>query len=194
MNIDFHGQNLKVTEAVEGYARKKLDRLDRYLPNIAEVRVDLSHTHTRRGQDLTTAQITLRHARGAILRAQVSTESDIEGAINGAVDKLYRQIERFKDKRKRKGHERFSASLEELAAAEASPIEAIVEPQAEEEVVSVVRRKYVTVTAMHEDEAIEQMELLGHNFFVYYDEEFGGMSVVYKRSAGDYGILMPKLG
>jgi putative sigma-54 modulation protein len=193
MNIDFYGQNLKVTEAVEGYARKKLDRLDRYLPNIAEVRVDLSHTHTRRGQDLTTAQITLRHARGAILRAQVSTESDIEGAINGAVDKLYRQIERFKDKRKRKGHERFSASVEELAAAEVSPIESLDQPE-EEAVVSVVRRKYVQVTAMHEEEAIEQMELLGHNFFVYYDEEFGGMSVVYKRNAGDYGILMPKLG
>ena len=70
MDIDIQGHNLRVSDALNSYVRKKLEKLDRYLPNITEVRVELGREHTRRGEDLAVAQITVRHRRGAILRAQ----------------------------------------------------------------------------------------------------------------------------
>ncbi|MBK8021365.1 MAG: ribosome-associated translation inhibitor RaiA [Chloroflexi bacterium] len=193
MNIEILGHNMRVSEALEIYTRKKLERFDRYLPNIANVRVEFTHEHTRRGEDMATAQITVRHNRGAILRAQESIQGDVENALHQALDKMYRQIERFKGKRSRKGKNRLGASLDELTLAEAVPGEDMVAEEEEEIETSIIRRKNVAVTAMNEDEAIEQMELLGHTFFVYYDDLSGGMSVVYKRRAGGYGILVPQL-
>lgn len=192
MEIHIQGHNLKIHPTLEDYTRKKLSKLDRYLPNIQEVRVELEREHTRRGEDLAVAQITIRHARGAILRAEETVAGEIEAAINLAVDKMYRQIQRFKGKRERKGRERFVASIEELNAAE--PIPEVAEPPDEYLDAIIVRRKQVSVSAMTELEAIEQMELLGHTFFVFHDSSNGsntGLKVVYKRHDGTYGVLQP---
>ncbi len=202
MEVTISGDDLKVTDAIESYARKKLDRLDRYLPNISDVRVDLSHQHTRRGEDLIIAQITVRHRRGAILRAEEKAPGDVQLAINNAVDKMYRLIQRFKGKRRRKGRERFTATLEELTIAEEIPgVEEYIEEELEEatapgaELVSapIIRRKAIPVTAMNEAEAVEQMELLGHNFFVFFNAVTGGINVLYRRSEGGYGLLIPQV-
>lgn len=195
MDITIHGHNVTVTDALENYARKKLDKLDRYLPNIAEIRVDLTHEHTKRGEDLVSAQVTVRHKRGAILRTEERTTGDILVAVNGAVDNMHRQIQRFKGKRSRKGRERFSATLEELNIAEAIPDieeyaeEATSEPQQPD----IVRRKEVVVGAMNEEEAIEQMELLGHNFFAFFNADSGSINILYKRTSGGYGVLIPRV-
>ncbi|HRF96659.1 MAG TPA: ribosome-associated translation inhibitor RaiA, partial [Aggregatilineales bacterium] len=97
MNVNIHGQNLTITEGIEEYAQEQVGKLDRYLPNIADIRLDLARRNTKRGEDLTTAQITLRHSRGAILRAEVVVEGNGReatlAAINEASDKMYRQIE-----------------------------------------------------------------------------------------------------
>lgn len=195
MDITIQGLNLRLDEAVESYARRKLDRLDRYLPGISDVRLDLSHQNTRRG-DLSTAQITVRHQRGAILRAEEKVNGDFESAINLALDKMHRQIERFKGKRtNHKGHERFSATLEELSAAEDIPeLEAVdVLDETPMDTPPIVRRKDVPLSVMSEDEAIEQMELLGHSFFMFYNAGTGSVNVLYKRDVGDYGVLIPNL-
>lgn len=195
MDITIHGHNVTVTDVLENYARKKLDKLDRYLPNIAEIRVDLTHEHTKRGEDLVSAQVTVRHKRGAILRAEERTTGDILLAVNGAVDNMHRRIQRFKGKRSRKGRERFSATIEELNIAEAIPDveeyteEATPEPQEAE----IVRRKEVVVVAMNEEEAIEQMELLGHNFFAFFNADVGSINILYKRTSGGYGVLVPRV-
>ncbi len=195
MDIEIQGHNLRVSDALEGYVHKKLERLDRYLPNIREVRVELGRERTRRGEDLAVAQITVTHRRGALLRAQETIPGEIEAALNLAVDKMYRQIQRFKGKRVRKGRERFSASLEELNVAEAIPDfetdgNFAEEPPADNEI---IRRKDVAIIVMNEQEAIEQMELLGHTFFVFFNQATGSMNVVYKRNAGGYGVLNPQL-
>ena len=201
MEMTIHSQNLRVNEALEEYARKKLEKLERYLPNIATIRLDLERLNTRRGEDLTVAQITVRHSRGAILRAEErvsgTDQDDLISALNQALDKLYRQIERFKGKRSRKGRERFSATVEEVSAAEAAPLvevigedfsaEALPEPE-------VNRRKEVMLTAMTEEEAVEQMELLGHSFFIFFNDETRSVNVVYKRQSGNYGVLVPRIG
>ncbi|MFQ3567220.1 MAG: ribosome-associated translation inhibitor RaiA [Aggregatilineales bacterium] len=193
MDVTIHGLNLKVTEGLEAYARKKLDRLDRYLPNITDIRVELSEEHTRRGENLARAQITVRHKRGAILRAEERVNGDIEAALALAVDNMYRRIERFKGKRSRKGRERFTATVEELSIAEALPeTSPAAEEPIEEPELPVKRRKQVIVTPMTEEEAVEQMELLGHTFFMFLNGATGTINVIYKRRAGDYGILIPQ--
>ncbi len=191
MNITIQGRNVKVTDSIENYARKKVEHFDRYLPNIIDARIDLNHEHTRRGEDLVAAQITIRHSRGAILRTEERTTGDVIAAINGAVENMHRRIQRFKSKRIRKGKERFSASIEEMNTAEAIPnVEEFVDEDVQTEV---VRRKEIPVMAMNEAEAVEQMELLGHAFFMFFNGDTGGVNVLYKRSSGGYGVLVPKI-
>lgn len=196
MEISIVGKNLRVTDRLENYVIKKLDRLDRYLPNISYVRIELSNEHTKRGENLAIAQITVRHQRGAILRVEEKRPGDILPAIDSAVDNMYRRIQRFKGNRRRKGQERFTATLEELSAAEAIPdVEEYIEEAPEVETVEtpIVRRKEVAVSAMNEAEAIEQMELLGHNFFLFFNDATGSVNVLYRRTAGGYGVLVPQV-
>jgi putative sigma-54 modulation protein len=195
MDVIIQGHNLRVTDALESYTRKKMDKLDRYLPNIHDVRIDLSSERTKRGEDLAIAQITIRHSRGAILRAEERSQGDINAAINSAVEKMYRRIQRFKGKRIRKGRERFTATLEELNAAEQIPDMEVFEdiPETEEDEKEIVRRKEVPVAAMNEAEAIEQLELLGHSFFVFFNDDTGSVNVLYKRTSGGYGVIVPHL-
>jgi putative sigma-54 modulation protein len=192
MEIIISGQNMKVTDALEEYAKKKLSRLDRYLPNIADVRVDFVRENSRRGEDLARAQITIRHSRGAILRAEESAQGDYQVALNLALDNMYRRIERFKGKRSRKGRERFGVTLDELNLAEALP-EIADGAAPEEEETQITRRKEVIVTTMTEEEAVEQMELLGHTFFLFFNDATRSVNLIYKRRAGGYGILIPNL-
>lgn len=201
MEMTITSQNLRINEALEEYARKKLEKLDRYLPNIADVRLDLERLHTRRGEDLAVAQITVRHHRGAILRAEErvngADQDDLIAALNKALDKMYRQIERFKGKRSRKGRERFSATIEEMSAAEAVPQIEIIEQEFDADQTlepQINRRKEVMITAMTEEEAVEQMELLGHSFFLFFSDATGSVNVVYKRQSGHYGVLVPRVG
>jgi putative sigma-54 modulation protein len=202
MELKIHSQNVRVTENLEEYARKKIGRLDRFLPNIADIWVELSHENTRSGE-MTTAQITLRHKRGAILRAEEHLRGNdhetLHAAINLAVDKMYRRIQRFKGKRDPKGRERFTATLEEIDLAEELPEE--VTETAEATAVSpydeyedaIVRRKQVAVTHMTELEAVEQMELLGHDFFMFHNKDTNGVNVLYRRKSGGYGVLVPQV-
>lgn len=195
MDVTIHGHNVRISEAIDSFARRKLSRLDRYLPGITDVHLELTHQDTKRGGDLNIAQITVRHRRGAILRAEERLNGEFEMVINNAVDKMYRQISRFKGKRDdRKRVERFTILPEELTEAEELPevVEAVVEEEPMPEPM-VVRRKQVQVSAMTEEEAAEQMELLGHTFFIFYNNTTGSMNVIYKRMNGGYGVLEPRL-
>lgn len=196
MDVKIEGSNIRVSEELEQYTLEKLDRLDRYLPRIRLVEVELSHEHTRRGSDLVSAQITLRHERGAILRAEEKVESEIRFAVDGAVDKLYRQIQRFKGKRIRRGRDRFVASVEELSLAEDIPDlgdfqDEYGDGDEERERLPIARRKDVELNPMSELEAIEQMELLGHDFFMFFNADTLVINVIYRRRRGDYGLLVP---
>lgn len=202
MDVIVHGNNLKITDTVKEYAQKKVGRLDRFLPNITEIQLDLSRQNTKRGEDLTIAQITLRHGRGAILRAEEKLRGDgkdaFEAAINAAVDKMYRRIERFKGKRSRKGRERaievFGATEEELSMAEELPEFEVAEDETipeYDDMLEILRRKEVMLEPMSESDAIEQMELLGHTFFMFLNRDTDKINVLYRRSSDGYGVLVP---
>lgn len=197
MDVKIHGTDIKISDDLEDYTRSKIDKLDRYLPNISKIRVELSIKKTHRGADLAIAQITLHHSRGAILRAEekarIENRDTIRVAINKAVDKLYRQIDRFKGKRKSKRvRDKYTATVAELDIAEALPEYDV--PDAEDFVppVEVVRRKLVELAPMNEEEAIEQLELLGHSFYMFMNADTGQVNVLYRRESGGYGVLIPQ--
>lgn len=198
MNISIHGDGIKISEALDSYTRSKVDKLDRYLPNISQVGVELSIIRTHRGADLAIAQITIQHARGAILRAEekmnIENRDSIRFAINKAVDKLHRQIDRFKSKRKSKNQkvrDRYRATVAELDLAEDVPDYSLGEAGEFDAASEIYRRKQIEMMPMNEEEAIEQLELLDHTFYMFMNAESEQVNVLYRRESGGYGILVP---
>ncbi|MGH2537773.1 MAG: ribosome hibernation-promoting factor, HPF/YfiA family [Candidatus Promineifilaceae bacterium] len=187
MDISINTHNLELTPRLRQYVEKKTGRLDRYLPTLSEVRVDLAHQNSRSAVERQVAQITVRDDRGTILRAEESN-NDIFAAIDTVVDKLYRQIKRYRGKRIQN---RRSGGIEELAGGEPLPLAGEAEEFEGEEQGAIVRRKRFALRPMLSDEAIEQMELLGHNFYVFFNVDEEAVNVVYRRHDGDYGLLQP---
>jgi putative sigma-54 modulation protein len=200
MDVIVRGHNIKVTDELKEFTQDKIGKLDRYLPNIIDIEVDLSRQRTRRGEGITIAQITLRHVRGAILRVEEKVHSNdrdsVKTAIVISIDKMYRQIERFKGKKRGKTQrdrrrERFYATDEELSTAEDVPnYEALAAEYVYEE--EVVRRKELELQPISEEEAIEQMELLSHPFYMFKNAETNQINVLYRRDGGGYGMLVPQ--
>jgi putative sigma-54 modulation protein len=179
MDVTIRGRNIEVTPRLQDYVEKKVDRLDRYLNTINEVRVDLAVENTRSNADSQVAQFTL-HTKKRILRAEARTD-DIYASIDASIDKLHRQIERYKGKREQRTR---GADVETVVAAEET-----VEPSTAE----LVRVKRFDVVPMDTEEAIEQMELLGHDFFLFYNDEEAAINLVYRRKDGNYGLLQPQV-
>jgi len=191
MEIVVRGRNVNVTERVQEYVEKKVGKLERYLPIIDEARMELSQEDTRSAQHRMIAQLTVR-SRGRILRAE-ERDQDVFAAIDLVTEKMQRQITRFKDRLYSRGQVRGAETVRVPEVAEPA-VEADVEMVAEAEPVgSIVRTKTFLVTPMNPEEAIEQMELLGHDFFVFYNSEVDGINVIYRRRSGDYGLLQPEL-
>jgi putative sigma-54 modulation protein len=197
MNVQIHARNLEVNDRLRDYVEQKLSRLDQYLPSVVEVRVDLSHDHRRAEGDRSSAQLTVRDARGTILRAEEKQRADAFAAVDAALDKLYRQINRYKDKRRRRAGRNFDALEPEWMNVEPLPASSDNDADTdtdEEEFANIVRRKPILLAPMNEQEAIDQLELLGHTFFVFYNADKAAINVLYKRDNGDYGLLEPSLG
>lgn len=184
MELSIQGHNLEITERVHNYVEKKTARLDRYMPNLNSVTVDLTTENTRSAVERQVAQITIRDDRGTILRAE-ERNSDVFAAIDAVIDKLYRQIERYRGKRKRKHR----GPVEEFELGEPLPLDEMEEDEDEH---SIVRRKRFALHPMSADEAVEQMELLGHDFFVFFNTDGEAINVIYTRRDGNYGLLQPE--
>ena len=186
MEVIIHGHNLDVTTRLSNYVEKKVERLDRYMPNLNTVTIDLTSENTRSAVERFVAQITIRDDRGTILRAE-ERNSDIFAAVDAVIDKLYRQIERYRGKRKK----RYRGAPEELDLGEPLPFDE--EDDLDGDSV-IVRTKQFTLYPMSTEEAVDQMELLGHDFFVFFNAEDDSINVVYRRHDGNYGLLQPEFG
>lgn len=126
MQLIVHGRNMEVTNWIEEYAGKRVRRLERYLPQLNEVRAELAHTPTRAAGDRFTVQLTM-WSNGQILRAEEST-SDVFASIDAAVDKIAEQVRRFKD-RTQKNRRRASAAVQMKAEMEPSAAESELEEE-----------------------------------------------------------------
>lgn len=187
MDLRLNSHNMDLTPRLRNYVEKKTGRLDRYMPNLTEVHVDLSLENARSAVERQVAQITIRDNRGTILRAEERSH-DMFAAIDSVIDKLYRQIKRYRGKRRRRVRQQDAV---DMIMGEPLPIEEEEEEAAEQ---SIVRYKRFAIHPMSADEAIEQMELLGHDFFVFFNAEEDSINVLYKRYDGNYGLLLPELG
>jgi putative sigma-54 modulation protein len=179
MQLIITGKNMEVSEALKNYVEAKLGKLTRYLPTIDEVHVELSVQKVKSNLQRQVVQVTMR-SNGTILRAE-ERSADMLAAIDSVRDKLQRQLERYK---------RRPVRMRKRARAAAAEVPAVPD---EEPSPQVVRTKRFSVTPMAPEEAIEQMELLGHDFFVFYNPATASMNVVYRRKDGNYGVLQPEL-
>jgi len=187
--LEVQAHNMEVTDRIRDYVTKKTQKLERFLPAIEETRVELTHAKTSRSAaDRYAAQITVR-GKNLLLRAE-ERDVDVRAAFDVALDKMERQIRRFKGKRYRgRGDGRSAAEVVEQ-------VEDVEEEEFEvEETTTVVRRKKFVLLPMNEAEAIEQMQLLGHdNFFIFFDAEANKIKVLYRRRDGDFGLIEPEIG
>ena len=161
-----------VSDSLKARAEKKLGKLDRYFSREAEALIRFRQQ--RGGRNI--AEITVS-VDGLILRAEENS-NDMYLSIDRAVDKLESQIRRYRTK--------MGKHLREARA------EAPVEPVYEEASFDVVRTKRFSVKPMDVDDAITQMELLGHNFFLFMNAETDSLCVLYRRNDGAYGLLVPE--
>lgn len=182
-HVEFTVKNFELTDRIKEYVLKKFEKIDRQLGDIDKAHVVLSFAKSaREPADRQVTEITI-HGKGFILRTE-ERDSDILTSIDNAMDKLARQIERFKGKRQ---HYRTESPR---------TIEKSTEPtEAPEQVLpSIVRRKQFILHPMDELEAIEQMKLLAHeNFFLFYNVNTNSINVLYTRRDGSFGLIEPKL-
>lgn len=189
LEVEIYGRNMDVTDRIHDYVTKKVSKLDRYLPGIDEARVDVAYVKSARSAaDRQVAQITVR-GKGFILRSEERAD-DIFAALDTALEKMQRRIERYKGKRYRgRGDGKSVAEVVREIESE------VVEEDIEENVPVIARRKRFMMVPMDEYEAIEQMDLLGHeNFFIFFNINSNAVNVLYKRRDGTYGLLEPELG
>ena len=173
MKVTVIAKNMELTDALKEIVQKKISKLEKYFENNVEAKATLSVQKNRQIIEVTIP------FNGVILRGEEST-SDMYKSLDLVEDKLERQIRKQKTRLSRKhgGSVRFGEI-------DAKPIE--------EDEGQLVKVKKFGVKPMNSEEAILQMDLLGHNFFVYQDADSSKVNVVYKRKDGDYGLLEPEL-
>lgn len=182
MQVELQARRFELTPTIRDYVAKKVGRLDRYLPDIKATRVDLDRGVTRSQGEVYTAQVTT-WVDSAILRAE-ETNPDLFAALDLASDKILRQIERYKGKRLRRWQGR--------GAQPDMGDEYLEEPPPVDDSPAIVRRKRFDVYPTTEDEAIDQLELLGHDFFIFVNADTGQINVLYRRKDGQLGLLQPE--
>ena len=177
MKFIYTGKGMEVSESLKARVEKKLGKMERYFSQEAEATVRFKQQKGARNIVELTVSVS-----GLILRAEESS-NDMYLSIDRAVDKLESQVRRYRTKLDKHLRE---AKLEPIA-------EAVAEPIYEEANYDVVRTKRFVVKPMSVEDAITQMELLGHDFFLFLNEETDIMSVLYRRNDGSYGLLQPEL-
>ena len=173
MKITLRGKNIEITDAIEEKVGEKLSKLDKYFIVSENVEAKVLVRTYPYGQKI---EVTIP-TEYVLLRAEV-VDQDLYNAIDLVIDKLEGQIRKYKTRLNRKSKDN------KLAFNLAS-----IEPLEEEEEDVLVKTKTITPKPMDMEEAIMQMELIGHSFFVYRDTETDAISIVYRRNDGDYGLI-----
>lgn len=183
LEFNIRGENIEVTPAIREHIERKVEKIERYFTDGANATamVNLkSYNHSQIKAEVTIPM------KNLTLRAEERHE-DLYAAIDLIVSKLERQIRKYKTKVNRKFRERDGMGLA-FATAE-NDTRAQNEIEEEEEDLTIVRTKQFDLKPMDEEEAVLQMNMLGHNFFVFTDAESNETNIVYKRKDGSYGLI-----
>ncbi len=183
MNYNIRGENIEVTQPIREYVEKKIGKLNKYFdtPPTSDVHVNLSVYNDEQQIEVTIPMTDL------LLRAE-EQHADLYAAIDLVVDKLERQIRKYKTKVNRKFRQKGSPK-HIFAELEKESLESLEETETDE--IEIVRTKRFNLKPMDSEEAILQMDMLGHAFFVFTNAETDDTNVVYKRKDGKYGLIEP---
>jgi putative sigma-54 modulation protein len=178
MRLQVKGKNVDVSDSVREYAEEKLGKLDKILADPTQVEVELAVEHNPSISDKHIAEATI-WTKGPTLRAR-ETAPDVRASIDLLVAKLERQASRYRDKRRRytKGS---NGSVPDAAPVHDGEGDLVI-----------VKTKQFAVKPMTPEEAVLQLELIGHDFFVFRNADTDEVNVVYRRRDGDYGLIEPQ--
>ncbi len=174
MKVKVSGRNLEVTDALKNSVIAKLERFGKYFKNDIEAKATLSVQKNRQIVEITIP------INGTLLRAEEST-MDMYASIDKAIDKLYKQMEKHKTRLEKRYHGHDTIRFEQIPNI----------PDDENQEKKIVKTKRFAIKPMDAEEAVLQMDLVGHNFFVFTNAETDEVNVVYKRKDGQYGLIEP---
>jgi putative sigma-54 modulation protein len=179
MRLQVKGKNVEVSDSIRRYAEEKLAKLDRQLHELTLVELELA---VERNPSIAANQIAegTIWTKGPVLRAREAS-ADMRASIDQLTDKLLRQVKHYREKRSRR-----SARGNGTPTGGDSTMAEETEPR-------IVKSKQFPVKPMHAEEAVLQLELVGHDFFVFRNAESGDVNVVYRRKDGGYGLIEPQV-
>jgi putative sigma-54 modulation protein len=178
MRLQVKGKNVEVSDSIRSYAEEKLRKLERQLAAPTKVELELAEERNPSIAANHVAEATI-WTKGPTLRAREAS-ADMKAAIDQLVDKLERQVTRYREKQRRRPHGRDNGIPEGIRVIPDEP-----EPL-------IVKSKQFPVKPMTPGEAVLQLELVGHDFFVFENAESGDVNVVYRRRDGNYGLIEPQ--
>ncbi|MCE5960307.1 ribosome-associated translation inhibitor RaiA [Pediococcus pentosaceus] len=178
LDFNVRGENIEVTEAIRDYVEKRIGKIEKYFEQGANPK---AHVNLKVYQDKTAKVEVTIPLPYLVLRAE-ETSPDLYASVDLVTDKLERQLRKYKTKINRKSRETGYKGVE-------IPSGDIVENEEEASQFDIVRTKQVPLKPMGSEEAILQMDMLGHNFFIYEDAESGSVDIVYRRRDGRYGLI-----
>jgi putative sigma-54 modulation protein len=184
VELQIRANNITVNDELEAYAVQRVSKLDRLVDRVVDAKLELKHRKNRTGGDVT-AQLTIQTGR-RLLRAE-EQDHDVRRAIDLVTERMAAQIRRFHDKRTDKKGRGVPGEEAAVSADVLLPSEEDGQP----EIGEIVRTKRFAVKPMMPEEAIEQMELLGHDFFLFHNADEEQLNVLYRRNDGTYGLLAP---
>ncbi|MDO4902669.1 MAG: ribosome-associated translation inhibitor RaiA [Limosilactobacillus sp.] len=175
LKFNIRGENVEVTDAIRDYVVKRITKLQKFFEDNVEA---TAHVNLRTYSNRTyKVEITIPLPYLTV-RAE-ETSNDMYGSVDLVTDKLERQIRKHKTKVNRKSREKGFKNLE-FVPSEGEPVE---------DELKIVRTKQISLKPMDPEEAVLQMDMLGHDFFVFEDAETNGTSIVYRRRDGRYGLI-----
>jgi putative sigma-54 modulation protein len=189
MKLVIQGKNIDVTDAIREYVQQKIEKsISHFDYLLTEVDVNLSVARNPRiNSTKQSAEVTL-YVNGAIVRAQESSEN-LYASIDLVADKIARQLRKFKEKRRENTREPVKAAL---ALVDQPPIAQLVEGREPELPKGVLRSKYFAMAPMTMDDALSQLEVIDHDFYMFLNADTGEMNVIYERHHGGYGVIQPR--
>lgn len=188
MDMHITGKNLELSPESRDYAAKKMGKINRFLPNILSFDVVASEEQARIADQRFIVQVTIDN-NGTLIRGE-ERGRDFYTAVDKVAEVINRQVEHYKGKlpyAKRRSTPSIRTTTTEVVAAVAEEVDA----EDEEEGPRVVKTKRFDVKPMSLDEAVDQMELLGHDFFLFYNPDNNRINLLYRRKDGNYGLIEP---
>ncbi|MBD1934953.1 MULTISPECIES: ribosome hibernation-promoting factor, HPF/YfiA family [Cyanophyceae] len=191
MKLVIHGKNIEITDAIREYVNQKIEKAVNHFQNLTtEVNVHLSVARNPRINPKQAAEVTI-YANGTVIRAEESSDN-LYASIDLVADKIARNLRKYKEKRldqKTQAQPKTAVVLEEVPVAPD-----LIGDRTPELPTEVVRTKYFAMPPMTTEEALEQLQLVDHDFYMFRNAETGEINVIYERNHGGYGVILPRNG